>query len=158
MVHTFYRVKALGFLPLETLKQMLSEEDFKKCASSPHIRKTWFKMTIDVFIAFFFWIGPKSLHLILYYKVYCLTIMFESILMFIVLCPLQQEIAEVADDATRKYYDETTKEDMSDTTVTTIMRVAARSRQQSFKGQFAKHLTVANPKFGDRFLQEVSAS
>jgi hypothetical protein len=158
MVHTLYRVKALGALPLETLKEMLSEEDYSKCASSPHIAKTWFKMTTDVVIAFFFRVGPKSLHLIIHCEVYCLAIMFESIQMLIALCPLQQEIAEAADDAARKYYDDTAKEDRSDTAITALMRAAARSKQQSFRGQFAKHLAIANPKFGDRFLQEVSAS
>jgi hypothetical protein len=158
MVHALYRVKALGSLPLETLKEMLSEEDYRKCASSPHIAKTWFKMTIDVFIAFLFRVCPKSHHLILHCEVYCLSIMFESILMLFALCPLQQEIAEAADDAVRKYYDETAKEDRSDTAVTAVMRAAARSMQQSFRGHFAKHLAIANPKFGDRFLQEVSAS
>jgi hypothetical protein len=137
---------------------MLSEEDYRKCASSPHIGKTSFKMTIDVFIAFFFRVGPKSLHLFLHCEVYYLAIMFESILMLFALCPLQQEIAEAADDAARKYYDETAKEDRSNTDVTAVMRATARSRQQYFKGQFAKHLAIANPKFGDRFLQEVSAS
>jgi hypothetical protein len=87
MVHTLYHIKALGALPLETLKEMLSEEDYSKCASSPHIAKTWFKMTTDVFIAFLFRVGPKSLHLIIYCEVYCLTI--ESIQMLIALCPLQ---------------------------------------------------------------------
>ena len=77
MVHTLYYVKAWGALPPKTLKEMLSEEDYSKCASSPHITKTWFKMTINVFIAFLFWIGPKSLHLIMYCEVYCLAIMFE---------------------------------------------------------------------------------
>jgi hypothetical protein len=158
MVHTPYRGKALGSLPLETLKEMLNEEDYRKCASSPHIGKTWFKMTIDVFIAFLFRVGPKSLHLILYCEVYCLAIMFESILMLITLCPLQQEIAEAADDVARKYYDETAKKDRSDTAITVVMRAATRSRQQSFRGQFAKHLAIANPKFGDKFLQEMSTS
>ena len=74
------------------------------------------------------------------------------------LCPLQQEIADAVDDAARKYYEETAKEDWSDTTVTTLMRAATRIKQQSFRGQFAKHLAVANPKFGSRFLHEVSAS
>jgi hypothetical protein len=129
MVHTLYRVKALGSLPLETLKEMLSEEDYRKCASSPHIGKTWFKMTIDVFVAFFFRVGPKSHHLILHCEVYCLAIMFEFIVMFLALCPLQQEIAEAVDNAARKYYDETTKEDRSDTAVTAVMRAATRTRQ-----------------------------
>jgi hypothetical protein len=103
MVHTLHRVKALGSLLLETLKEMLGEEDFRKCASSPHIAKTWFKMTIDVFCTFLFRVGPESHHLILHFEVYCLAIMFESILMLFALCPLQQEIAEAADDAARKY-------------------------------------------------------
>jgi hypothetical protein len=158
MVHTLYRVKALGSLPLETLKEMFNEEDFRKCASSPHIAKTWFQMTIDVFIAFLFQVGPESHHLIFHSEVHCLAIMFESILMLFALCPLQQEIAEAADDVARKYYDETAKEDRSDTVITAVMRAAAKTRQQSFRGQFAKHLAIANPKFGDMFLQEVSAS
>jgi hypothetical protein len=60
--------------------------------------------------------------------------MFEFIVMLLALCPLQQEIAEVADDAARKYYDETAKEDRSDTAVTAVMRAAAKTMQQSFKG------------------------
>jgi hypothetical protein len=156
--YTLYHVKALGSLPLETLKEMLSEEDYRKCASSPHIGKTWFKMTIDVFVAFFFRVGPKSHHLILHCEVHCLAIMFEFIVMLLALCPLQQEIAEAADDAVRKYYDETAKEDRSNAAVTVVMRAAARTMQQSFRGQFAKHLAIANPKFGDKFLQVVSAS
>jgi hypothetical protein len=70
---------------------------------------------------------------------------------------LQQEIAEASDDAAKKYYDETPKEDRSDEGVTTAMRSAAKSKQQSFKGQFSKYLAIANPKFGDKFLNEVSA-
>jgi hypothetical protein len=35
------------------------------------------------------------------------------------------------------------------------MRATAKSKQQSFKGQFSKFTTVANPKFGDGFLDEV---
>jgi hypothetical protein len=67
---------------------------------------------------------------------------------------LQQEIAEASDDAARKYYDETPKEDRSDEGVTAAMRSAAKSKQQSFKGQFSKYLAIANPKFGDKFLDE----
>jgi hypothetical protein len=143
MIHTLYRIKALGSLPLKTLKEMLSKEDYMKCTNSPHIGKTWFKMTTDVFIDFLFWVGPKSLYLTLHCEVYCLAIMFESILMLIVLCPLQQEIEEAADDAARKYYDETTKDDRSDTAITVVMKAAAKNKQQSFKGQFAKHLAIA---------------
>jgi hypothetical protein len=80
------------------------------------------------------------------------------ILMLIPICHFQQEIAEASDDVARKYYEETPKEDRNDTAVTAIMRHATKSRQHSFKGQFAKSLAIANPKFGDKFLQEVSSS
>jgi hypothetical protein len=71
---------------------------------------------------------------------------------------LQQEIAEASDDAVRKYYDETPKEEKYDTGITAVMRAIAKTKQQSFKGQFFKYLAITNPKFGDNFLQEVSAS
>jgi hypothetical protein len=64
----------------------------------------------------------------------CLVITFASILMQVPLCHMQQEIAEAFDDAARKYYNETPKEDQSDIGVTTVMRAAAKSKQQSFKG------------------------
>jgi hypothetical protein len=37
-----------------------------------------------------------------------------------------------------------------------MMRAAAKAKQQSFKGQLSKFTAVANPKFGDEFLDEVS--
>jgi hypothetical protein len=70
---------------------------------------------------------------------------------------LQQEIAEASDDAARKYYEETPKKDKSDEGVTATMRSAARSKQQSFKGQFSNYLAIANPKFRDKFFEEVNA-
>jgi phosphoenolpyruvate synthase/pyruvate phosphate dikinase len=78
--------------------------------------------------------------------------------MLIPICHFQQEIAEASDDAARKYYEETPKEDRNDAAITAVMRHAAKTKQQSFKGQFAKYLAIANPKFGDKFLQEVSSS
>jgi hypothetical protein len=66
---------------------------------------------------------------------------------------LQQQIAEASDDAAKKYYDEIPKEERSDTKVT-----AAKTKRHSFKGQFSKYIAIANPKFGDKFLVEVSAS
>jgi hypothetical protein len=68
-------------------------------------------------------------------------------------CQLQQEIGEASNDVARKYYDETPKEDRSDTGVT-----AAKTKHHSFKGQFFKYLSIANPKFGDKFLEEVGFS
>jgi hypothetical protein len=57
------------------------------------------------------------------------------------------------DDAARKYYEEILE--VERTGVTAVMRATAKSKQQSFKGQFSKFTTVANPKFGDGFLDEV---
>jgi hypothetical protein len=71
---------------------------------------------------------------------------------------LQQEIEEASDDAARKYYDETPKEEKSDTEVTAVMRAAAKTKRHSFRGQFSKYTAVANPKFGEEFLVEVSTS
>jgi hypothetical protein len=31
----------------------------------------------------------------------------------------------------------------------------AKTKHHSFKGQFFKYLSIANPKFGDKFLEEV---
>jgi hypothetical protein len=40
--------------------------------------------------------------------------------------------------------------------MTAMMRAAAKAKQHSFKGQIAKYTAIANPKFGDEFLDEVS--
>jgi hypothetical protein len=37
-----------------------------------------------------------------------------------------------------------------------VMRAAAKTKHQSFKGQFSKFTAVANPKFGDAFMDGVS--
>ena len=76
--------------------------------------------------------------------------------MLVNLCKIQQEIGEASDDAARKYYDETPIEDRTDGGVTAAMRAAAKLKHQSFKGQFFKYLSIANPKLGDKFLEEVS--
>jgi hypothetical protein len=78
------------------------------------------------------------------------------ILMFVPLIRLQQEISEASDDASKKYYEETPEKDRTGSGVTEVMRAAAKSKHQSFKGQFSKFTAVANPKFGDAFVDEVS--
>ena len=86
---------------------------------------------------------------------------FMSCLYVCMLVPIyhfHQEILEAFDDAARKYYEETPKEDMSNITVIAVMRAATKNKQQSFKGQFTKYFVIANPKFRDKFLQEVSSS
>jgi hypothetical protein len=71
---------------------------------------------------------------------------------------LQQEIAEALDDAARKYYDETPKDERNDSEVTAVMKAVAKTKLQSFKGQFSKYTAIANPKFGDEFFKEVCTS
>jgi hypothetical protein len=78
------------------------------------------------------------------------------ILMSVPLIRLQQEISEASDDASRKYYEETPEMDRTGSGVTEVMRAAAKSKHQSFKNQFSKFTAVANPKFGDAFMDEVS--
>ena len=75
--------------------------------------------------------------------------------MLVTQCQFQQEIGEASNDAARKYYDETPKEDRSDAGVTAAMRASAKLKHQSFKAQFFRYLSIANPKFGDKFLEEV---
>jgi hypothetical protein len=67
-----------------------------------------------------------------------------------------QEISEASDDASRKYYEETPEKDRTSSGVTEVMRAAAKSKHQSFKGQFSKFTAIANPKFGDAFMDGVS--
>jgi hypothetical protein len=49
-------------------------------------------------------------------------------------------------------------EDRSDTSVTAAMRAAAKTKHHSFKGQFFKYLSIVNPKFSNKFLEEVGFS
>ena len=37
-----------------------------------------------------------------------------------------------------------------------MMRDATKAKHQSFKNQFSKFIAIANPKFGDAFMDEVS--
>jgi hypothetical protein len=137
MVYILHRVKEVGIQPLESLKDMLTKEEYRKCTSSPHIEKTWYKMTSNVFIAFLFQVIFLLSHffpLILHFQGSCLAFMFASILMLVPICHFQQEIAEASNDAAKKYYEEKPKDDRSDTAVIAVMRAAARSKKQSFKG------------------------
>jgi hypothetical protein len=54
MVHTLYRVKSVGCMPLESLRIWLTEDEYRRCVNNPYIEKTWYKLTTDVFIALLF--------------------------------------------------------------------------------------------------------
>jgi hypothetical protein len=111
-----------------SLKDMFTAEEYRKCASSPHIEKTWYKMTSDVFVAFLFWVIFLLSPFILHCQGSCLALTFASILKLISICHFQQEIAEASDDVAKKYYEETSKDDMNDAAITTVMRAAAKSK------------------------------
>jgi hypothetical protein len=54
IMHTLHRVKAFGSQPLESFKEMLTPDEYKKCESNPQLGKTWFNLTTDVFVSFLF--------------------------------------------------------------------------------------------------------
>lgn len=68
---------------------------------------------------------------------------------------MQQDISEASDEAARKYVDETEEKDQDPAVVTQLMRAAAKAKAGSFRGKFSKFAAVANPKLGDKFLEEV---
>ena len=56
MVHTLHQIKAMDCQPLESIKDLLTKEECKKYANNPYIKKTWYKLATNVFVAFIFWI------------------------------------------------------------------------------------------------------
>jgi hypothetical protein len=41
-------------MPLDTFKDLLTEEEFRKWASNPQLGKAWFMLTSEVFISYLF--------------------------------------------------------------------------------------------------------
>jgi hypothetical protein len=54
IVHILHRVKAFGNQPLESFKEMLTPDEYRKCESNQQLGKTWFNLTTDVFVSFLF--------------------------------------------------------------------------------------------------------
>lgn len=69
---------------------------------------------------------------------------------------VQQEIAQVADAAVRKYEEGILVEDRSEAGVANSMRVGAKEKNSKLYVKMIKLLTVANPAHGPGFLEEVS--
>jgi hypothetical protein len=158
MVHILHHVKATRIQPLESLKGLLTKEEYKKYKSSPMRGKTWLNLTSDVFVAFLLWI--RNTLFFQHYSMISLEIL--SIVQCYLECltcqattSLQQEMAEASDEATKKYAEEIPENERSDSGVMAVMRAAAKNKAQSFKGQFSKYTTSTNPKLGDEFLEEV---
>jgi hypothetical protein len=54
IVNTLHRVKAFESQPLESFKEMLTPDEYRKCESNQQLGKTWFNLTTDVFVSFLF--------------------------------------------------------------------------------------------------------
>jgi hypothetical protein len=57
IVYTLHRVKAFGSQPLESFKEMLTPDEYRKCESNQQLGKTWLNLTTDVFVSFLFWVS-----------------------------------------------------------------------------------------------------
>jgi hypothetical protein len=73
LVHILHHVKATGLQPLDTLKDLLMDDKYKKYKSSKMLGKTWFDLITNVFVAFLFRIRDP-LHF-LYYSFIALQIL-----------------------------------------------------------------------------------
>jgi hypothetical protein len=54
IVHTLHRVRAFGIQPLESFKEMLTPDEYRKCEIFQQLGKSWFNLNSDVFISFLF--------------------------------------------------------------------------------------------------------
>jgi hypothetical protein len=72
-----------------------------------------------------------------------------------ILFPWQQDILEAFDEATKKYLEETAKGERSDAAITAMMKAFVKAKVASYKGKFSKYTTLAIPRLGDNFLDEV---
>jgi hypothetical protein len=156
MVHTLHRIKATGMQPLESFKEMLTKDEYRKCQTNPMRSKTWYQLTSEVFVSFLFRVSNEYIldYNLMNANLVYVSNLLESILTFSKF--YQQDISEASDEAARKYIEETDKEDRSDAEITAVMREAAKAKAASFRGKFSKVTTVANPRLGDQFLDEVN--
>jgi len=67
----------------------------------------------------------------------------------------QQEILEAVDIAATKYKDETPNGSQLSDDVTVAMKIASTGKALSYKGQFSKYTSIANPNLTPNFLGEV---
>lgn len=50
---------------------------------------------------------------------------------------------------------ETTKDERSDAAITAMMKASIKAKVASYKGKFSKYTTLATPRLGVHFLDEV---
>ena len=54
------RIRTFGNLELKDFKPLLMKKEFKACLESKSLQKTWYPVTLDVFISFLFRVGFLS--------------------------------------------------------------------------------------------------
>jgi hypothetical protein len=122
-------VRAIGIQPLESFKDLLMEEEYKKCKSSPMRGKTWFDLTSNVFVTFLFRV--RDALLFQHFTFIALEILspvqcYLECLTCQATATLQQEIAEASDEAARKYVEDTPVDKKSDFGITATMRASKK--------------------------------
>ena len=53
LVHTLFRVKKYGVMPLEMFNELLSPVEILKCQMN-NSKRSWYHLTVEVFTAFIF--------------------------------------------------------------------------------------------------------
>jgi hypothetical protein len=54
LVHILHRIQSTGTQPLESFKDFLSPDDYQKCVVNPGRTKSWYPLTVDIFISLLF--------------------------------------------------------------------------------------------------------
>ena len=68
---------------------------------------------------------------------------------------MQQELAEVGNDAQRKYEEETDEDSRTATGLTSTITAGNEAKRKKLTTAFTKYLSIANPANGTQFLFEV---
>lgn len=56
LIHQLYWVQAIGSLPIESFKNLLTNDQYKKCVTKMIV--TWYSLTRDIFLDYLYNISP----------------------------------------------------------------------------------------------------
>jgi hypothetical protein len=68
---------------------------------------------------------------------------------------IQQDIPEASNERVRTYINEIVEANRFDAKITAIMRAVAKAKAALYLEKFSKYTSVANPKLGNKSLEEV---
>ena len=154
LVHTLYRVQKYGLLPIEQFKEMLRPSELRMCGAQK-ARKTWYSMPLQVFTSFVFRVRLyeyASLPLIIIFlpsPLETTNLQLHSVL------PVQQEIAQSADAAVRRYNEVTPEDEKTPEQRLHAMRSGAHERTSKLNVKMSNLVAVVNPSNNQGFLDEV---